>query len=374
MNDQSHTFQVFPWNDNLVVGIPKIDEQHRVLIDLINELATQLVGESSVELNRVFDELTAYANYHFETEENIWAPSFKDDEWFFNHQRTHASFIDDILAIKDQDNDRPLQQTVEKIVEFLVRWLAFHIIDNDKRMAAVLQGLEAGMPLEEAKARADDELKGSFGVLVDTVLAMNSNLSNRTLDLMRERAERQQAQEALKDANRQLEEASITDELTGLYNRRYFDTVMDKELRRARRDNKLFTLIYFDIDHFKKLNDNYGHAQGDVALKTIGAALREISRRPADFVFRVGGEEFGVVVDTQTQDGAVEFAEVIRKTIEDLNIPHAYSETSDRVTVSVGVASRIPQPDDSPESFLKEADARLYKAKHSGRNRVVASD
>ncbi len=151
MNDQSHTFQVFPWNDNLVVGIPKIDEQHRVLIDLINELATQLVGDSSVELNRVFDELTAYANYHFETEENIWAPCFVDDEWFFNHQRTHASFIDDILAIKEQDNDRPLQQTVEKIVGFLVRWLAYHIIDSDKRMAsAAITSMATRPPMARA--------------------------------------------------------------------------------------------------------------------------------------------------------------------------------------------------------------------------------
>ena len=238
-----------------------------------------MVGDSSVELNRVFDELTAYANYHFETEENIWAPCFQDDEWFFNHQRTHASFIVDILAIKEQDNGRPLEKTVEKIVEFFVRWLAYHIIDSDKRMAAVLRGLESGIPLIDAKAHADQELKGASGVLVDTVLAMNASLSNRTLDLMGERAERQRAQEALKAANRRLEEASITDQLTGLYNCRYFDTVMDKELRRARRDKTLFTFILFDIDHFKKLNDNYGHAEGDVALKMIGGATRALVRR-----------------------------------------------------------------------------------------------
>jgi diguanylate cyclase (GGDEF)-like protein len=134
---------------------------------------------------------------------------------------------------------------------------------------------------------------------------------------------------------------------------------MDTELRRARRDGCFFTFIIFDIDHFKKLTDTCGHTQDDIALKVIGDVLLESGRRPADFIFRVGGEELGVVIDTQTQAGVLKFAEIIRATVEGLNIPQAHSETSDRMTVSVGLAPKIQQQDDSPINFLTEAEARL---------------
>ena len=107
------------------------------------------------------------------------------------------------------------------------------------------------------------------------------------------------------------------------------------------------------------MTDTCGHTQDDIALKVIGDVLLESGRRPADFTFRVGGEELGVVIDTQTQAGVLKFAEIIRATVEGLNIPQAHSETSDRMTVSVGLAPKVQQQEDSQINFLTDAEARL---------------
>ena len=370
MTEPPNKFEAFPWNDNLLVGIPEIDVQHRKLVSLVNDLAAGLVEEDDVQLAQVFDALADYANYHFETEEQIWARGFGDDEWYLTHQQRHATFLQDVSALKDAE--KPFSEVAEGVVGFLVRWLAFHIIDSDRHMAAVLRAMKMGATLQEAKRDADDAMTRSIDILVETVLIMNESLSHRTLELMRERDQRRQVEEHLKEANRKLEAASITDPLTGLFNRRHFDMVTQNELRRARRDERFFSFIMFDIDHFKKLNDHYGHATGDDALRKIGATLKDICRRPADYAFRMGGEEFGVIIEAQSPKAAAEFGEMIRARIAALEIPNADSDVSDTMTVSVGIVSKVPSEEDTVDKFLATADSRLYTAKNSGRNCVVA--
>ncbi len=372
MTEAQHNFQVFPWNDNFLTGVARIDEQHQVLVSLLNDLASQLVSEDAIELSNVFDQLAAYAQHHFETEEGIWAPYFKDDPWFIEHQKTHASFLPKTLEIKAREGGNDLNDACESIIKFLIRWLAFHIIDSDQRMAIVIRKVDAGVSLDDAKDIADKEMRGSHQLLVDTVLSMYDSLSSRTLDLMRERIERQRTEKKLLEALQKLEEIATKDKLTGLRNRRNFDEVVERELGRKKREKKLFSLIIFDIDFFKKLNDNYGHAQGDEALRIIGHEIQALCRRPGDFPFRIGGEEFCVVIDSESKQHTQEFAELIRLSIENLNILHAYSEVSDYVTVSVGVVSKISDADSTVEEFFKKADSRLYKAKKKGRNRVVS--
>ncbi|WP_419797087.1 MAG: GGDEF domain-containing protein [Terasakiella sp.] len=366
-------FEVFPWNKNFETGIEAIDEQHKKLVDLLNKLANSLVREDMSKVNDAFAELADYAHYHFEQEEAIWSNSLGDDSWLVSHQLSHSSFLPRVLELKGIDGNRPSQDVVEAVVKFLIRWLAFHIIDDDKRLALVVIAMESGSTLEEAKVLADRKMNGSFRILIETVLKMYDGLSTRTLDLMRERRARMIAEQELREVNRRLEELSVTDQLTGLYNRRHFERVLDREMKRARRENKAVTLYMLDIDYFKSLNDHYGHSGGDVALKTVGQKLFEICRRPSDYAFRVGGEEFAVISREHDEDDDLIFAELIRRAIETLAIPNVKSKVSDYLTVSVGGYAKVPAKQDTMDTYMKEADARLYRAKNAGRNIVVAN-
>jgi diguanylate cyclase (GGDEF)-like protein/hemerythrin-like metal-binding protein len=381
MNNHLDHFEVFPWNKNFETGIATIDEQHKVLISLLNELAGTLAHDDQLEINRVFDELAEYANFHFETEEAIWVEYFGDDSWLSSHQLTHSSFLPKVVELKEQDTNKPLIEIIESIVKFLIRWLAFHIIDSDKRLAFVVHNMEKGLSFEEAKIASDKKMSGSIRVLIETVMAMYDGLSSRTLDLMRERHERRKVEEELHEANTQLrevniklEELAITDQLTGLFNRRHFNNIFKQELKRANRENTYLSLIIMDIDFFKKLNDNYGHSKGDRVLVQLGQKLINLCQRPGDYAFRLGGEEFGVLAANLEPKGTVEFAEIVRKGIEALNIPHEYSDAAKILTVSIGSITMMPDETDTIDDYMSIADARLYKAKKLGRNQVVSSE
>ena len=381
MNNYLDHFEVFPWNKNFETGIAIIDEQHKKLVSLLNELAGTLTHNNQLEINRVFDELAEYANFHFETEEAIWVEYFDDDSWLSSHQLNHSSFLPKVLELKEEDTNKPLIEIVECIVKFLIRWLAFHIIDNDKRMAFVVHNMGKGLTFEEAKIASDKKMNGSIRVVIETVLAMYDGLSSRTLDLMRERHERQQVEEELhkanlqlRDVNKKLEELAITDQLTGLFNRRHFNNVFKRELKRASREKTFLSLIILDIDFFKRLNDNYGHSEGDRVLVQVGKQLTNLCQRPGDYAFRLGGEEFSILAANLEVQGTVEFAEIIRKGIEALGIPHEYSDITKILTVSVGSVTMVPDETDTIDDYMSVADTRLYKAKELGRNQVVSNE
>ncbi len=197
-DDTLTTIEIFPWNPNFETGIDKIDEQHKKLVDLINRLAMHLANRSSeTELNRTFDELADYADYHFRSEEGVWSQFLENDPAYGSHLTTHHSFIDDVLLLKENGNGRVLDDVIYDIVAFLSKWLAYHILDTDKRMAETVLAMKAGASLEEAKALADQHMSGSKKVLINTVLSMYETLSTSTLNLMREKALRRQAEEAL---------------------------------------------------------------------------------------------------------------------------------------------------------------------------------
>lgn len=197
-NEDIEFFEIFPWHKNFETGVDIIDEQHKKLVDILNQLAAHLANRSKpITLNKVFDELASYADYHFKTEEKIWLTYFKDDKWFSNHEDTHESFIDKVIALKKEEDKKPLDDVIQDIVSFLAKWLAFHILDSDKRMAIAIKYLDEGQSLEQAKNNSNEEMSGSTKVLIETVLTMYDSLSNRTMELMREKTLRKQAERAL---------------------------------------------------------------------------------------------------------------------------------------------------------------------------------
>lgn len=183
----------------------------------------------------------------------------------------------------------------------------------------------------------------------------------------------EKSQQELAAANKILEKLSALDGLTGVPNRRRFDEVLNKEWQRSVRHSTAISLIMIDIDFFKLYNDSYGHQGGDECLKRVAKALEGAARRETDVVARYGGEEFGVILPETGSKGAFDVAESLRETVEALNIAHASSKVCDHVTISVGVATWLPEKGSLPEHLLAAADEALYQSKEDGRNRVTSS-
>ena len=171
-------------------------------------------------------------------------------------------------------------------------------------------------------------------------------------------------------SNKRLEKLSNTDSLTEIANHRHFQHTLNMEWRRAQRHKAPLSLLMIDIDHFKQLNDYYGHAVGDEALKKIAVALCGVTRRPGDLVARYGGEEFAVILPEVDLDGATHVGNSLRAAVEALALPNERSPKGGHVTISVGIAAVHPSYNTS-QDLLAAADRALYRAKHEGRNRVI---
>jgi len=169
-------------------------------------------------------------------------------------------------------------------------------------------------------------------------------------------------------SNHELKRLSSLDGLTGLANRRQFDETLEQEWQRAIRTELPLSLLFADIDYFKRYNDSHGHQAGDDCLKKIADSLQRTVHRPADLVSRYGGEEFVMILPDTTSEGALAVAEKMLRSIAELKIPHKNSDSADHVTLSVGVATLCPQESSSPDELIEAADKMLYKAKESGRN------
>jgi diguanylate cyclase (GGDEF)-like protein len=167
-------------------------------------------------------------------------------------------------------------------------------------------------------------------------------------------------------SEQRLIELNAKDALTGIYNRRYLEVHLKDECERHLRYGRQMSLIMFDIDFFKKVNDNYGHQCGDLVLKTIATVIYQLARR-TDCFFRYGGEEFCCILPETSAVEAVNQAERFRCNIEDLVM--TYKEVKVRVTISLGITEL--RVGDEPDQLLKRADDALYEAKKAGRNRVV---
>ncbi len=175
--------------------------------------------------------------------------------------------------------------------------------------------------------------------------------------------------EELQQANQKLQEINTLDPLTQVKNRGYFNDNIDREYQRAIRTKSPLTLIMLDIDHFKQINDQYGHQIGDKAIIHIANILTELIRRPSDAIARYGGEEFAIILPDTDANGANIVAERIRATIEDT--PLESEKGSIRITASLGYSTCLPGESESSNTMIAQADEALYAAKHKGRNRVI---
>jgi diguanylate cyclase (GGDEF)-like protein/PAS domain S-box-containing protein len=173
---------------------------------------------------------------------------------------------------------------------------------------------------------------------------------------------------------KKIAEISITDFLTGLNNRRHFNTIFNLEFKRAKRDNNNFILIILDIDFFKQYNDTYGHDGGDEVLKSISFTLKNTLKRANDYIFRLGGEEFAIISSDIQYIGLVKLCNRLLQSILDLRIKHRTSSINDFVTISIGAQIVEPNSILSENNVFKLVDNALYEAKESGRNKAIIKE
>ncbi|MBI9091343.1 MAG: diguanylate cyclase [Desulfobacterium sp.] len=182
-------------------------------------------------------------------------------------------------------------------------------------------------------------------------------------------------QQELEARNRELAALVHIDGLTRIANRRHFDRYINQEWKKMRREKGCMALIFIDIDYFKQYNDYYGHQAGDECLKQVARLFDNAGQRPADLAARYGGEEFVILLPNTDNTGAKHIAKSIQTSLQELQIPHARSTVSSRLTCSMGIAwCKVSDQVFSVEIFIGMADAALYRAKTQGRNKFIISD
>ena len=178
----------------------------------------------------------------------------------------------------------------------------------------------------------------------------------------------------LEIANRELQRIANIDRLTGVANRRQFEQFVKQEWRRLAREKEPLSLILCDVDFFKNYNDTHGHPAGDECLRQVAQAISTAVKRPGDLVARYGGEEFAVILPLTDIDGATIVAQAISCQMRQQQLPHRSSTVSQHVTLSIGVASTMPNPAHQPETLISKADQALYQAKRQGRDRICQAN
>ena len=186
-------------------------------------------------------------------------------------------------------------------------------------------------------------------------------------------SERKRTEQQLISLQKELEELSFRDGLTGVANRRRFDAIIEVEWSHAQREQRPLSLIMMDIDYFKQYNDRYGHLEGDTCLKHVARMLASVGTRSRDLLARFGGEEFVLVLPETDEAAAGKLAERCRDLILAERIPHESSAIGPLLTISLGVGSVVPAHGDNLLSYIDAVDKRLYEAKQRGRNCIVVA-
>ncbi|WP_461516901.1 diguanylate cyclase [Porticoccus sp.] len=361
----------FHWDSHFETGLAAVDQQHHHLVDIINQFSS-LLTENNIniqDVDHLYDQLTNYAVFHFQDEEKMMTGFHLDSHHLDRHINSHKRFLDDLASIYATITDRDLSKA-NSFLEFLIHWLAFHILGSDKDMARQIGAIQSGISPKEAYDKLEQERDSSTTPLVEALNGLFEQVSSRNRELreLNESLEEKVASRTkeLSEANQRLQEISLTDVLTGLPNRRHAMQCLSRLWDEALQNNSPLVCIMIDADYFKQVNDVYGHDAGDLVLKALGNTLQHAFRND-DIVCRLGGDEFFVICPKTDNEGGMQIAESVRKTVSALRIPtgNKFWEGS----ISIGVASQQSAMA-GYEDLIKMSDRGVYAAKQCGRNCV----
>lgn len=249
--------------------------------------------------------------------------------------------------------------------------MRMHEDDREKVVNFCISQSKAGVD-HEADYRALTKDGGYIWIRdVVHVVRNEDGSANALIGFMFDITERKQIEEELVRLQKEFRELSYKDGLTGVANRRMFDSVLDIEWSNALRNKQPLSVILIDIDYFKQYNDHYGHIQGDDCLKRVATALSKVGTRARDFFARYGGEEFILVLPETDTESAQRVAERCRAAIFKEQIPHEKSDAGQILTISLGIGTITPTHHDNQLAFVEKVDRQLYLAKQRGRNCIV---
>jgi len=245
---------------------------------------------------------------------------------------------------------------IRKLGKGWAEWVPIIFLSSNIEDIDIVKGIEAG---------GDDYLAKPISEIV---------LHAKIKAMQRITEHRQKAielEKSLKKANLELQRQSNTDGLTGIANKRLFNSYLKQEWSRAMRSKSCLSLLFIDVDYFKLYNDHYGHLKGDRCLKRIAATLQKTSHRSVDMACRYGGEEFAIILPDSGYDGMLHMGRAMVQAIRDIKIPHKHSSVADIVTISIGGVTMIPSNGKTCDIIIQHADKCLYQAKKEGRNRLI---
>lgn len=363
--------QVFQWDPSFATGNVEIDEQHQYLIGIINDFG-ELLEKGAVcpdEIGKACAKLADYARYHFGLEEQLMTAVNLDQRHHYQHRHQHEDLLYEtelfqrLLASGDQADGK-------MFFEFLTNWLVFHILGTDMLMSRQIEAIGQGKSPAEAFWIEEHDARNATALLLTAVKKLLTQISSRNRQLveLNESLERkvQERTRDLSELNRQLQTLASTDGLTGILNRRAFMEEADGLLLLAQRYQHPLALLMVDADHFKMVNDTYGHEAGDRVLIALSKILLQCLRT-TDRLGRVGGEEFAILLPETDLEQTAVLAERLLGSVREARIA-IEGGAALTITVSIGVAALSPQAADV-DAIMRQADAALYRAKAAGRDR-----
>jgi hemerythrin len=361
----------FYWTNIYETGLTEVDLQHHSLVDTINKFGDLLIENrvGFADIEQVFEKLVDYTHYHFKEEERLMAQVGIDRRHFADHCKKHHDFLHEVSSMYSGMSEWNLD-SAKYLFDFLTHWLVYHILGSDMNMARQIHAIQADTPSatayeneERARDKATEPLLAALNSLFEQVSDRNKELVLLNQSLEERVAERTKE---LSEANRRLEELSLTDVLTGLPNRRHAMRSLSLLWKESVQSDSPLVCMMIDADHFKAVNDTYGHEAGDVVLSALAKTLQD-SLRNDDIVSRLGGDEFFIICPKTDIENGMNVAKTLRKTVSELCVP-----TGDGVwhgSVSIGVAAKTSGMKNYDE-LMKVADQGVYVAKQDGKNCV----
>ncbi len=357
----------FHWDEHFTTGLLEVDNQHHRLVDMVNEFGDLLAQDTLVhkDIESIFTELAEYSVTHFRDEEILMHEVGVDQRHIDHHIHEHQQFLHEVSSMY-ADISPENTKTTKYLLDFLTHWLAYHILGLDQNMARQIKEIRSGksaLDAFEKDSSEDDNAREALVVALNSLFAQVSERNKELVELNKslEKKVAERTKE-LSDANEHLETLSLTDVLTGLPNRRHAMLYLSQLWKNALKTDSHLVCMMIDADHFKEVNDTYGHDAGDEVLQTVSKTLLH-SLRNDDIVCRLGGDEFLVICPNTDLKGGMQIAELARQKISKLKLPTWNS------SISVGVASKTTDINDF-ETLIKRSDEGVYLCKKDGKNCV----
>lgn len=365
--------ELFVWDSGFSTGLVDVDAQHKHLIEVINTGIQLCLSNKEITLDDVLSlksALTDYTVYHFDCEESLMEKHGVDERHVSQHKKIHQNFISQIKKFFAEPETLTRADALGNVMEYLIRWLAYHILNTDKSFAFQMESISNGVDPKDAFERDKKKTDTSSEPLLRALKALFVVVSEKNSALLAANADLEKKVQLrtseLEKANARLQELSIRDELTKLPNRRFAIQTIEQAINVWERYQTLFSIMYIDVDSFKAINDTFGHDKGDFVLQWLANFLRT-NLRKSDVVCRLGGDEFVVICLECDKETAFVTAHHLLERIKLENAKKAIPFW--QISLSIGVVE-IDSDCADTTAILKKADAKMYESKEQGGNSV----